>query len=131
VFEGFAAFGQRIGNATFVQGQAGGEFPTDTEKAPKAVFGRMAVGHMLRQDGGLGRMWVPMLELVADRDLEDGAKTNVDLVPEMQVTLNKRQHIRLGAGVQMPVNNREGRSKQFMFYVLWDWFDGGFFDGWK
>lgn len=131
VFEGFAAFGQRIGSATFVQGQAGGEFPTDTEKAPKAVFGRMAVGHMLRQDGGLGRMWVPMLELVADRDLEDGAKTNVDLVPEMQVTLNKRQHIRLGAGAQMPVNNREGRSKQFMFYVLWDWFDGGFFDGWK
>jgi len=131
VFEGFAALGQRIGSGSFVQAQVGGEFPTDTEKAPKAVFGRMAVGHMLRQDGGLGRMWVPMLELVADRDLEDRAKTNVDVVPEMQVTLNRRQHVRLGAGLQIPVNNRDGRSKQFMCYVLWDWFDGGFFDGWK
>jgi hypothetical protein len=131
VFEGFGALGQRIGNASFVQAQAGAEFPTDTQKAPRAMFARMAVGHMLRQDAGLGRMWVPMMELVADRDFEDGANTNVDVVPEMQVTLNRRQHIRLGTGLQIPVTNRDGRSKQFMFYVLWDWFDGGFFDGWK
>jgi hypothetical protein len=30
----------------------------------------------------------------------------------------------------MPVNLREGRSTRFMVYLLWDWFDGGLFDGW-
>jgi hypothetical protein len=29
------------------------------------------------------------------------------------------------------VTNREGRSKQVVFYALWDWFDGGLLDGWK
>jgi hypothetical protein len=99
--------------------------------APKAVYGRMAVGKMLRQDAGLGRMWVPMVELVADHDIESGAPVNVDLVPEMQVTLNRRQHVRAAVGLQIPANNRDGRSNQLNFYVLWDWFDGGLFNGWK
>jgi mono/diheme cytochrome c family protein len=131
IVEGFGAFGQRLGSSSFVQGQAGAEFPTDTAIAPKAVYARMAVGTMLRQDRGLGRMWVPMLELVADHDLESGAPTNVDVVPEFQVTINRRQHIRLGTGVQIPVNNRDERSNVFRFYLLWDWFDGGLFKGWR
>jgi hypothetical protein len=86
---------------------------------------------MLRADRGFGRMWVPMLELIVDRDLESGASTKVDLIPEFQVTLNRRQHVRLGTGLQIPVSHREGRSNTFRFYVLWDWFDGGLFDGWR
>jgi hypothetical protein len=39
--------------------------------------------------------------------------------------------VRLGAGLQMPVNNREDRSNVFRLYVLWDWFDGGLFKGWR
>ena len=131
VFEGFAAFGQRLGPSAFVQAQAGAEFPSDTDIAPRAVYGRMALGRTFRQDAGLGRMWVPMVELITDRDLESGASTNVDVVPEMQVTINRRQHVRLGLGLQMPVNNRDDRSKVFQMYVLWDWFDGGLFSGWK
>lgn len=131
VFEAFGAFGAKLGGGAFVQGQAGGEFPTDTTVAPKAVYGRMAVGKMLRQDAGLGRMWVPMFELVADHDIESGSPVNVDVVPEMQVTLNRRQHVRAAVGLQIPANNRDGRSKQVTFYVLWDFADGGLFDGWK
>jgi mono/diheme cytochrome c family protein len=131
IFEGFAAFGQSLGHAAFVQVQTGGEAPTDTAKAAQAVYARVALGKSFYQDRGLGRMWVPMLELVTDRDLESAARTNVDLVPEMQVTLNRRQHVRLGAGLQMPVNNRDQRSKTFRMYVLWDWFDGGLWSGWK
>lgn len=131
VVEGFGAFGQRLGASSFVQGQAGAEFPTDTTRAPRAMYGRVALGSSFRQDGGYGRMWTPMFEVVADRDLESGAKTNVDVVPEMQVTINRRQHVRVGAGLQMPVSNRADRSNVFQFYVLWDWFDGGLFSGWK
>lgn len=131
VFEAFGAFGAKLGGGAFLQGQAGVELPSDTTVTPRAVYGRMAVGKMLRQGGGLGRMWVPMIELVADHDIESGAPVSVDLVPEMQVTLNRRQHVRAAVGVQMPANHRDGRSNQLNFYVLWDWFDGGLFHGWK
>jgi hypothetical protein len=49
----------------------------------------------------------------------------------MQVSLSKRQHILASVGVQFPVNNTMGRSTQVLFYVLWDWFDGGWREGWK
>ena len=44
----------------------------------------------------------PMVEFVADRDLLMGAKTNWDIVPEVQVTLSRRQHIRAAFGIQTP-----------------------------
>jgi hypothetical protein len=100
-------------------------------KAPQSVFGRAAIGKNLRQGQGLGRLWVPMTELVFDRDLETGARTNFDVLPEFQVTLNKRQHVRADIGVQIPVTNTAGRPVQVVFYVLWDWFDGKLQDGWK
>ena len=48
----------------------------------------------------------------------------------MQVALNKRQHVRLNVGVRTPMNNTTGRDTQLMFYVLWDFFDGGLREGW-
>jgi len=71
-----------------------------------------------------------MLEVLAARDLERGAVTHWDLVPQVQITLNTRQHVMLNAGWRFPLNDRTGRSSRFLVYVLWDWFDGGLFDGW-
>ena len=71
-----------------------------------------------------------MVEFLADRDLETAARTNWDLVPQMQVSLSKRQHVMANFGVRTPANNRTGRSTQLIFYVLWDWFDGGLREGW-
>jgi hypothetical protein len=51
-------------------------------------------------------------------------------VPQMQVSLNRRQHILASAGVSLPVTETTGRSPSLLLYILWDWFDGGFFDGW-
>jgi hypothetical protein len=48
----------------------------------------------------------------------------------MQVSLSKRQHVFLNFGVRTPANNRTGRATQVMFYVLWDFFDGGLREGW-
>lgn len=90
----------------------------------------MAAGRTFAQDGGFGRAWSPMMELLAVRELEDGAPIEWDLVPQMQVTLNTRQHIMLNGGVQFPLNERQGRGRRFIVYLLWDWWDGGFFDGW-
>ena len=72
-----------------------------------------------------------MLEMLTDRELKKGMSTHVDLVPQMQVTLSRRQHIRANVGVQVPVNNTAGRPVQVTFYLLWDWFDGRLVEGWK
>jgi hypothetical protein len=129
-FETFAAFGQRLSRSAFVQVQSGVELPTDTEKASKAYYFRAALGQTFTQNRGFGRAWTPMAEFLADRDLETGAKTNWDILPEIQITLNKRQHVRTNIGVRTPLNNRTGRDTQLVFYVLWDFFDGGLREGW-
>jgi mono/diheme cytochrome c family protein len=131
VFEAFGAFGQMLPFDSFVQVQAGTEQPVDTAIAPRAVFGRVAFGKSLRQDGGFGRLWTPMLEVVSDRELESAAATDVDLVPQFQVSLSRRQHVRANVGLAIPVANTAGRSKQVVFYLLWDWLDGGFLEGWR
>ena len=130
-FEGFASYGQLFPAQWFLQVQAGGERPTHTETAPSALYWRTALGKSFRQGGGLGRLWSPMLEWLADRDLVTGARTNWDVLPEFQVTLSQRQHIRADLGVRVPVTNTAGRPVQVVFYLLWDWFDGGLREGWK
>lgn len=129
VFEPFVAFGQILPGNAFVQAQAGFELPADTAVASREAFWRVAGGRTFTQ-GRFGRAWTPMLEVLAARELERGATTRWDLVPQMQVTLNRRQHIMLNGGVRVPVNERRDRSTRLMVYLLWDWFDGGFLEGW-
>jgi mono/diheme cytochrome c family protein len=131
VFEMFAAYGQLLPSDAFLQLQGGTEQPTDTSVAPRALFARAAIGKSFRQEEGFGRMWSPMVELVIDHDFATNARISVDVVPEMQVTLSRRQHVRANVGVQVPVANTEGRGVQVLFYVLWDWFDGRLFAGWR
>ena len=76
-------------------------------------------------------MWTPMMEFIADRDFATGAKTNWDVLPEFQVTLSQRQHVRADIGVRIPATNTEGRPVQVVFYLLWDWFDGPLTEGWR
>ncbi len=131
VFEGFAAYGQVLPKDGFLQFQGGFEAPTHTDNAAKAVFWRTVVGRSFAREKGHGRLWSPMVELLADRELVKGEGINWDVVPQFQVTLSRRQHIRASAGFRIPVNNTGARSAQVMFYLLWDWFDGGLRDGWK
>jgi len=130
-FESFAAFAQLLPSMSFVQLQAGTNQPTDTSKAPRSLFWRAALGKSFRQSGGLGRMWTPMTEFVANRDFTSHAKTDWDIVPQFQVTLSQRQHVRFNLGFRIPVTNTADRPIQAVFYLLWDWFDGGLREGWK
>jgi mono/diheme cytochrome c family protein len=129
-FESFAAYDQLFRSNTFIQTQLGGELPVDTLKAPQAMFWNTAVGQMFAPQHGLGRLWSPMMEVIMNRDFEAGAKTNWDIVPQMQVTISRRQHVRGNLGVRVPVNNTDGRPVQLMFYLLWDWADGKLTGGW-
>ncbi len=130
-FEPFAAFDQLFKTNTFLQFQMGADLPHRTDIAPQSLFWRAAVGQTFAGEDRLGRMWSPMVEFLADRDLEDGATTNWDVLPEIQVTVSKRQHVRADIGFRTPFTNRQGRQNQVVFYVLWDWADGKLWEGWK
>jgi mono/diheme cytochrome c family protein len=129
LFEPFLSYGQLLPAGTFLQAQAGFELPFDTDKADNEAFLRAVFGGTLTS-GKWGRSWSPMIELLGARDLVSGADTNWDAVYEFQVTLNRRQHVMLNAGVRTPLNNTDQRGTQVLMYVLWDWFDGGLAAGW-
>jgi mono/diheme cytochrome c family protein len=129
-FETFAAFDQLFPTNTFIQFQTGADLPRHTDSAPQSVFWNTAVGQSFGEERGLGRLWSPMVEFLAEKELFTGARTNWDVLPQMQVTISKRQHVRGDLGVRVPVNNTSGRSVQVMFYLLWDWGDGKLTEGW-
>ena len=129
VFEPFVSFGQILPADGFVQAQAGLELPADRQRAAREAFWRLVAGRSVNQ-GQWGRTWSPMLEVLAARELERGARTDWDLVPQVQVTLSTRQHIMGSVGVRLPVNDAARRPTRVVFYVLWDWFDGPLFGGW-
>mgnify|MGYP001464084179 CR=1 FL=1 len=130
-FEPFASFDQLFSTNTFLQFQLGADLPHRTDITPQSLFWRAAIGQTLAGDHRLGRMWSPMVEFLADRTLKDGASTNWDVLPEMQVTISARQHVRFDIGVRTPMTNTAGRDKQVVFYLLWDWADGKLWEGWK
>jgi len=129
-FETFASFDQLFPTNTFIQFQTGADLPVDTAVTPQSMFWYTAVGQSFAGNHGMGRLWSPMVEFLAERDLMTGARTNWDVLPELQVTLSRRQHIRANFGVRVPANNTAGRPVQLMFYLLWDWADGKLNEGW-
>ena len=97
---------------------------------PNEVVLRTALGRTWTTDASFGRAWTPMLEVLAAKPQESGAEIEWDVVPQIQLTLNKRQHLQASAGFRVPVTQRSERTTEFVFYLLWDWFDGGIREGW-
>src|SRR5262249_50695366 len=126
----FGMFDQALPKDSFVQVQVGFERPTDHEILPNSAYWRTAVGKTFKQNRW-GRTWTPMLEIVGAKDLDVGANAEWDLIPQMQVSLSVFQHCLLDVGLQLPANEREGRSNTFRVYFLWDWFDGPLFKMWR
>lgn len=130
-FGAFGSYGQLLPGQFFFQGQMGADLPVHTDVVPRSMFFRTALGRMFNEEHGVGRLWSPMVEWVGDRDLVSGAKAIWDVVPEFQVTLSRRQHVRANFGVRIPAINTAGRSTQLMFYLLWDFQDGRLLEGWR
>jgi hypothetical protein len=129
IFEPYLAFARVLPREWFLQAQGGVEIPADSDKAETEVFWRWALGKSFSAGGGLGRMWSPILEFLGSAD-SDFEETDWSLLPQMQVSLSTRQHVRVNAGVEIPLNRGDERPTRFVFYFLWDWFDGGLTDGW-
>jgi hypothetical protein len=128
VLESFVMFGQLLPRDWFVQVQGILELPTDGSVDDEIAL-RTAFGKTLTTGGSFGRAWTPIVELLGARPLDGGA-TEWAVAPQLQVTLNARQHVMASAGIRVPVTERAERRTEFVFYLLWDWFDGGVLDGW-
>lgn len=129
VFEPYLAYGQLLPEDFFFQFQGGFALPADTDKVNEEAFWRGVLGRTFLL-GRYGRAISPMVELLGSKELVSGADTNWDVVPQVQIPLNTRQHVRLGLGARIPINNTDVRETSYGVYILWDWFDGGFFEGW-
>lgn len=130
VFEPFLTYGQLLPRNAFVHAQAGAELPADRGAAEREGFWRIAAGRTFEQRG-FGRAWSPMLELLGARELESGARTDWDILPQVQVTLSRRQHVMINGGVRIPLTGRGERHAEVLTYFLWDWYDGGLLEGWR
>jgi hypothetical protein len=129
ILEPFAMWGQAIGSNGFVQLHGGYEISTNQDRASHEGFLRTAAGYTFAQDEGFGRAWTPMTEVLIAKP--NDADPEWDIVPQMQISLSKLQHILVSVGVRVPLNEREERKPEFLTYFLWDWFDGGLFQFWK
>ena len=128
--EAFASYGQILPDDGFIQAHTGFEVPL--YDGASEAFGRVVLGRSFTE-GQWGRTWTPMLEMQLKRHFESGAATTLDLVPQAQVSLNTRQHVLANFGLLIPVTGNAGetaRSVRLVTYLLLDWFDGGFFEGW-
>jgi len=126
--EAFASFGQILPGDAFLQAQVGAEKPF-YEGGENEAFGRLGLGRTF-SSGTWGRSWTPMVEVQGKRELEGDLPVAVDVVPQMQISLSTRQHVLANVGVLLPVTETSGRSARLLVYLLLDWFDGGFFEGW-
>lgn len=128
--EAFASYGQILPDDGFIQAHTGFEVPL--YDGASEAFGRLVLGRSFTE-GQWGRTWTAMLEIQLKRHFESGAATALDLVPQAQVSLNTRQHVLANFGLLIPVTGNAGetaRSVRLVTYLLLDWFDGGFFEGW-
>jgi len=129
VLEPFLVLSQALPGDFFFHTQLALEYPLNQDKAGVEGLFRFALGRSFAVPKH-GRVWSPMLGFLASRELEKGGEKLYDLVPQLQITLNKRQHIRFNVGMRIPLNHTDERDIQILAYILWDWFDGGFFEGW-
>ena len=129
IWEPFAMFAKGLGANGFVQLHGGYMASSNRTNVENSTYLRQAWGYTYAQDHGFGRAWTPMAEVLWSKESHGGPSV-VDIVPQMQVSLTKLQHILISLGVSVPATGREGRHPQFLTYFLWDWFDGGLTQFW-
>jgi hypothetical protein len=132
IFEPYVTFGQLLPADFFIQAQAGLGLPVDKEAGRAThneAFWRASLGRTFFL-GEYGRALSPQVEILGAREWTDEADTLWDVAPQIQIPLNRRQHVRIAFGARIPINNTDVRETTYRAYLLWDWFDGGFFEGW-
>jgi hypothetical protein len=78
----------------------------------------------------------PGLELVASFPIDRGTGTGrksfsqLSLIPQTQISLNKRGNILLNLGAEVPLTDTDRYDYRGYMYLIWDFADGSLFSGW-
>lgn len=78
----------------------------------------------------------PALEIVAEVPFERGIgparkeAVQWSALPQARIGLNKRGNIALNVGAELPLNDTQRYDWRGYAYFIWDFADGGLFDGW-
>jgi len=126
VLEPYLAWGQLLPGDAFLHVQALAELPTEGDLADEIQL-RAALGRTFTPRP-FGAAISPMVELIAVWSLDGGSTFDLDVAPQVQIPLSRRQHVRLNVGARIPITRE--RDTRVGAYLLWDWYDGGFFEGW-
>ncbi|MCG8380189.1 MAG: cytochrome c [Proteobacteria bacterium] len=128
----YIATAKRITDSITFQGTARSTLPTD-----EFSKGNVELSGVMHWSPGVWPQSInPGMELVAsfpiDRGTGAGNKSfsRLSLIPQAQIGLNKRGHIMLNLGVEVPLNDTDRYDYRAYAYLIWDFADGGLFDGW-
>ncbi len=75
----------------------------------------------------------PGLELVAEVPFDRAPgndRVQLSVLPQVRIGLSKRGHVAVNLGLEEPLNDRDRYDRRAYMYLIWDFADGGFFDGW-
>lgn len=128
----FIAFAKGLSRVASFQGTARANLPVDGYRD-----GSMELSGVVHW---MPSMWPrtlkPGIELVSSfpltRGIGAGRKefAQLSLIPQAQIGLNKRGHVALNIGAELPLNDTDRYDYRAYVYLLWDFADGGFTEGW-
>ncbi|MDT8319674.1 MAG: cytochrome c [Xanthomonadales bacterium] len=128
----YLAFGKVLADDWTLQGS--GRLKLDLEDSDKSSAEIAAIAHWVHTPWP--RNIFPALEVVAEVPFERGLGPNrkdavqFSVMPQARIGLNKRGNIALNVGVELPLNDTGRYDWRGYVYLIWDFADGGFFEGW-
>lgn len=128
----FVAVGKVLNDALTFQGSARFKLPTDRFKDGQAELS--GIVHWVHSPWG--RAVFPAMELTAEvpfeRQTTVGNEDAVQLsvTPQVRIGLTKGGHVALNLGVEVPLNESDRFNYKGHIYLIWDFADGGFWQGW-
>jgi mono/diheme cytochrome c family protein len=128
----YLAFGKILGEEWTLQ--SSGRLKLDVENSDKSSAEFAGVVHWVHSQKP--RSVFPALELVAEVPFERGVgpdrkdAVQFSILPQARIGLNKRGNIALNAGLELPLNDKDRYDWRAYVYFIWDFADGGLFEGW-
>ncbi len=123
-FAPFLAHGKAWGR-TLLQSRVGVELPNDADRAPRLAT--YAVG-LSRALGPSRSAWTPAIEWLGEVETRSG-RHRYGVWIETSKPLTRLGHVIGAAGVQVPIRPASDPAR-LELYLLWDFGDGSFFQGW-
>jgi mono/diheme cytochrome c family protein len=128
----YLAFGKILNDSWILQGS--GRLKASLDDWDHSSLEFAAIAHWTHTPWP--RSVFPALEMVAEVPFERGSgayrKSSVQwsVLPQVRFGLTKRGHVAINAGVELPLNDTERYDWRAYAYLIWDFADGGFFEGW-